>query len=155
MAGRNAAWRRVDTGTTAALGAAASVPDDDGVHLSRVWERAYGRDPDPGSAYDEALKAVEAAARTVVTPSDSTATLGKIIGEMRSDPTRWSCTFTEPTKEGQSPVEVVIAMLDVLMKNHTDRHPPIVAVTQKRAESAVHLALTLVQLFRSGAISKT
>jgi hypothetical protein len=41
------------------------VLDDDGAHLGRAWERAYGRDPDPGSAYAEAVKAVEAAARTV------------------------------------------------------------------------------------------
>jgi len=146
--------RRVDAGTTAALAAATSVLDDDGAHLVRAWERAYGRDPDPGGAYAEAVKAVEAAARTVVTPDDPTATLEKIIDELRRDSTKWSCVFTEPTKEGQSPDEVVIAMLDLLMRNRSDQQPPTVVITQERAESTVHLALTLVQLFRCGAISR-
>ena len=51
-------------------------------------------------------------------------------------------------------VDVLIGMLDMLRKNQTDRHAPVEPVTQPQAESAVQLALALVETFRSGAISR-
>jgi hypothetical protein len=147
--------RRVDAATSAAVEAIRSEGTDVALHLSVAWEQAFGRSPQPGKAYDEAVKAVEAVAIPVVLPNDPKATLGKVIGEMRNDPMRWSCTFTEPTADGQSPVDVLIAMLGVLWTNDSERHAPVVLpITQEKAESAVHLAMTLVQLFRSGAIAK-
>jgi len=146
--------RRVGPAASSAVMALRSVGGPEAAHMGTAWERAFGRSPDPGKAYEEALKAVEAVAIPVVLPNDATATLGKVIGALRANPSRWSCTVTESTAQGQAPLEVAIAMLDLLMKNHTDRHPPIVAITQAQADSAVHMALTLVQLFRSGAIAK-
>jgi hypothetical protein len=146
--------RRVDPATSATLETLRSQRGPETSHLDIAWERAFGRSPDPGKAYDEAVKAVESVAIPLVLTNDPLATLGKVIGEMRNDPTGWSCTFTEPTADGQSPVDVVIAMLGVLWKNDRERHAPVVPITQAQAESAVHLALTLVQLFRSSAISK-
>jgi hypothetical protein len=43
-------------------------------------------------------------------------------------------------------------MLDMLWKNETERHSPVTPITQEQAESAVHVALSLVQLFRSGVV---
>jgi hypothetical protein len=137
----------------AALTAATSVLDDDGAHLGRVGARVR-----PGSRSGRCLcrgsEGRRSRGQDRLTPDDRTATLEKIIDELRRDPTNWSCVFTEPTKEGQSSDEVVIAMLDVLMRNRSDQQPPTVVITQERAESTMHLALTLVQLFRSGAISR-
>jgi hypothetical protein len=145
--------RRVDPATTELLDTLVSEGTDAGMHLSEAWTKAFGEKPDPGDAYAEALKAVEAAAGPVVCPNDRMATLGKIIGELRANASKWSSTFTEPTKD-QTPVQVVTAMMDLLMKNHADRHPPVTPITQEQAETAVHLALTLVQMFRTGAITK-
>jgi hypothetical protein len=114
--------RRMDTTTSAVLDSLATEGADDARHLTEARKYVFGEKPQPDKAYDEAVKAVEAASIPVVLPKDSTATLGKVIRTMRDSPTKWSCTFSEPTAKGQSPVEVVIAMMDLLWKNDTDRH---------------------------------
>jgi hypothetical protein len=145
--------RRVDATTSAALDRLSSEGTPEAKHLAEARRRAFGQSPDPGKAYDEAVKAVEAVVVPVVLPNDPKATLGKAIGEMRNDPVRWSCTFTRPTSTGD-PIDTVIGMLDLLWKNETERHAPVTPITQEQAESAVHLALTLVQMFRTGAIAR-
>jgi hypothetical protein len=146
--------RRIDATSSAALSSLASDGTPDARHLAEARRWAFGQHPNPGKAYDEAVKAVEAVAIPTVLPNDPVATLGKAIGELRSDPTKWTCTFTRPTKDGMDPVEVVLAMLDMLWKNETERHAPVVPITQEQAETAVHVAIPLVQMFRSGAIRK-
>jgi hypothetical protein len=101
---------------------------------------------------------VEEATIPVVLPNDTSATLGKVIGELRAAPARWDCPFTRdpklPSGMRVTSIEAVIALLDLLWVNQTDRHAPVVPITQAHAESAVQLALALVGIFRSGAISK-
>jgi hypothetical protein len=93
-------------------------------------------------------------------------TLGKVISNMRSKPAKWRVVLTRPVRlsgGGQpptdlDPIDVVIGQLDLLWKNQTDRHAPgdpqpPVPITQSQAEASVHLALTLVHLFRSGAVA--
>ena len=114
--------------------------------------------PNPSRAYSEAVKAVEEAALPIVLPNDKSATLGKVIGELRATPSAWQCIFARDSKmthtTAVTPIEVVIGMLDLIWANQTDRHAPITPIVQEQAESAVQLALALVELFRSGAISK-
>jgi hypothetical protein len=147
--------RRIDATSSDALSSLASDGTPDARHLAEARRWAFGQHPNPGKAYDEAVKAVEAVAIPAVLPNDPIATLGKAIGELRNDPTKWTCTFTRSTKDGKDPVEVVIAMLDMLWRNETERHAPVVPITQDQAESAVHVAIPLVQMFRSGALKKT
>jgi hypothetical protein len=150
--------RRTDPAASVAMKRITSNQPRDSAHLSLAWEAAYGRDPQPSRAYSEAIKAVEQVAIPVVLPNDNLATLGKVIGALRAAPGGWDCTFTRDTKLPSgtpvSPIEVVIAMLDLLWVNQTDRHAPIKPITQSHAESAVQVALALVEIFRSGAISK-
>jgi hypothetical protein len=115
-------------------------------HMTSAWNYAFGRNPNPGHAYSEAIKAVEAAAIPVVSPKDTTATLGKVIGGMRASPRRWRCELADGS-HGASSIEIIIAMMDLLWVNQTDRHAPVQPVTQAQAETAIHLALTLVQFF--------
>lgn len=58
-------------------------------HLSAAWQKLVGRSPDPSAAYREAIRAVEAVAKPVVTPNDPSATLGKIIAAIRDKPEKW------------------------------------------------------------------
>jgi hypothetical protein len=122
--------------------------------LRTAYDKAYGRDPEPGAAYRHAVMAVEAAAIPVVSPNNSTATLGTVISDIRNKPANFSAVFTRdarrvgPSGDDLSPVEVVLAQLDLLWANHTDRHPPLTAITQEQAEWAVHMAALLVQMFR-------
>ncbi len=120
------------------------------IHLQSAWHHVYRRNPDPSKAYSEAIKAVEAAACRVVLPSDSLATLGKVIGTLRSTPQKWDMVIGE--------VDTVRMMMETIWKDQTDRHGtdrPTPPVTQPEAEAAVQFAVTLVQLFRTGAISST
>lgn len=132
--------------------------------LRIAYDKAYGPDPDPSDAYRHAVKAVEAAAIPIVSPNNAAATLGTVIGDIRQRPGKFSSVLVRPARkigpsgEDLEPVEVVLALMDQLWSNQTDRHSPsdtepTVPVTPKQAEWAVHTAGLLVQVFRSGWVS--
>jgi hypothetical protein len=144
--------RRVDETVTSATREAITTPGTAGDHLSKAWKEAYGRSPDPSAAYAEAVKAVEAAAKPVVTPNDDKATLGKMVPALRDRPDKRDAVLAaEPAFDK---VAVVSVMAEFLWQGHTDRHgtPDRVPVTQEQAEAAVHLAALLVQWFTAGSI---
>lgn len=145
--------RRVSQAVEASARAATVLPGS-GEHLSKAWSAAYGRQPNPSFAYSEAVKAVEVAARPVVTPTDAMATLGKMINALRDAPRKWDVILAGPPNFDR--VEVVRSMAALLCKGQTDRHGNAepVPVTQEQAEAAVHLAILLVQWFATGAIRR-
>ncbi len=117
-----------------------------GRHLQSAWHAVYGRSTDASAAYREAVRAVEAAAKPVVTPADPVATLGKMICALRDKPTKWT------TSVGS--VESVADMMGSLWTSQLDRHGTddesvALSVSPAQAEAAVHLAATLVHWFRS------
>ena len=118
-------------------------------HLRAAWHNVYGRNPDPSKAYSEAIRAVEAAAHLIVTPTDEKPTLGKMISAMRSKPEKWMTVIGE--------VKTVRKMMQTIWFSQTGRHgrgdePKPLEVSQLQAEAAVQLAVTLVQMFRTEAI---
>jgi hypothetical protein len=156
---------RLERRTIPAAGAAAraqtSLPGNASDHLGKAWSAAFGREPNASTAYSEAVKAVEAAAIPVVLPNDSLATLGKVVAQLRATPQKFSFVFVRDASPANgvtlSPLEVVIALVDLLWSNQTDRHAagdpqPAVPVTQAQAEQAVNVALTLVHAFRSSVV---
>lgn len=76
--------RRVPEGVQAAAVAAMATPGNAGSLLSEAWHAAFGINPDYEKAYSKAVKAVEAAAVPVVSPSHATATLGTVITQLRN-----------------------------------------------------------------------
>lgn len=78
--------RRTSEETAAAVHAVSEQASEPGKHLSAAWNHAYGRNPDPRSAYREAVMAVEAASIPIVSPNNAKATLGTVIGDLRSAP---------------------------------------------------------------------
>ena len=147
--------RRVPDVVVSAAQAAISGPDKAAEHLRLAWHAMYGRDPNPGEAYSEAVKAVEAAAIPTVCPNDTSATLGGIIGLMRSNPEDWEVVLTPRDRNG---VPRLVGMLELLWEAHR-RHgtpDPSVPVTMSpgEAEAAVHLAVTAVQWFATGAVRR-
>lgn len=153
--------RRISSEAAHALTRARDEVGSHGEHLSRAWAAAFSRDPNPSEAYAESVKAVEAAAIPVVTPNDQKATLGRIIGELRRNPAAWRTVYAEGSSLSTAtltPVETIIAVLDLLWKNQVDRHgspAPRKSITPSQAENAVHLALVLVRLFSTGALRRT
>jgi hypothetical protein len=118
-------------------------------HLVDAWNRSTSRDPDPSGAYREAVRAVEAAAKPVVLPSNDRATLGTMIAAMRDKPEKWHTTMGS--------VDDVRRQMEILWTSQLDRHGtddeavPL-QVTQEQAEMAVHLSLLLTRMFVRGDI---
>jgi hypothetical protein len=121
-------------------------------HLDSAWIACYGRSSNPGLAYSESIKAVEAAAAPIVSPRDLKATLGKMIaGELTPNAALWRFTIVPHT------MDPVISAMATLWDGQTDRHAgnrPTVPITQEAAQAAVLLAATLVHWFATGAISR-
>jgi hypothetical protein len=149
---------RVDATVTAAAERVMTDAGRAGEYLQQAWSKIYGRHPDPGAGYGQSVNAVEAAARPVVSPNDAVATLGKMIGQMRQNPQAW--TIEVPAPPAFDRAQVLLGMLDLLWKGHADRHARLgpdepISVSQSEAEAALHLAVTLVHWFNSGAVRRT
>lgn len=148
--------RRVDETTTAAIKSAAPAGTRPAHHLSSAWSKVYGQHPDPSAGYSQAVKAVEAAAHLVISPNNEKATLGTMIRDMRAAPHKWATTL-QPSSGGNGTVQIT-EMMQLLWSAQLDRHgssstaAPL-AVSLAEAAAALHVAASLVYLFRSGAIS--
>lgn len=124
-------------------------------HLAHAWSAAYGRNPNPQYAYDQSVKAVEAVAGPVVSPSNRKATLGTIIRDLRAKPEKWTLGLNHPDKAQQ--VRTVADMMDLLWKGQ-HRHgssddSAAVSNTGDEATRALQLAMTLVEWFRTGLVT--
>lgn len=120
-------------------------------HLRIAWSKIMGRDPDPTGAYREAVRAVEVAAKPVVSPNDSIPTLGKMIQALDDKPEKWETVL-------HGGVSSVTALARDLWKGQFDRHGsddedvPI-SVSMAEADAAFYLALTLSRLFLGSGFS--
>lgn len=139
--------RRVEEFAETAAKATIARPGNAGKHLQAAWHRVYGRDPDSSAAYREAVRAVEAAAKPVVTPNDSIATLGKMIRAIRDKPTKWTTELGSVSTVAEMMGELWTSQLD---RHGTDDETVPLSVSASQAEAAVHLAVTLVHWFQSG-----
>jgi len=135
----------VQAGTEAVIASSASA----GSLLGQAWSALYGRNPDPEEAYEKAIKAVEEAGASIVSPNNSRATLGTMIADMRNQ-VDWKL----PLDSAQA--AVTLPMAEALWQGQQSRHggngyrPP----TLEEAESAVLLAVPLVQWFTSGVLQR-
>ena len=124
----------------------ATQPGRQAEHLRIAWAKCFGLHPDLNEACTEAVKAIEVAAKPVVTPDDPLATLGKMIGAIRLKPEKWE---TDSAFDGS--VQTVLAMMDMVWKGqlrHGDEDAPLEA-SQEAAEMTVQTAVLLVSWFRS------
>jgi len=99
------------------------------------------------------VRAVESAARPVVTPNDLKATLGTLLGQLKAQGHLYVTTGRSDANGG---VGAVIAMMEMLWQQQTDRHGanPTVPATQERTEFLVPIAAALVHAFTSGAVRR-
>lgn len=124
-----------------------------GEHLTAAWNCAYGRTLDPVKAYSEAIKAVEAAAAPIVSPTNAKATLGTMIRDVKAKPSKWTFAISA---QGDDGVLAVLRMMAALWDGQTSRHggnAPTQPETPESARAAVHLAATLVQFFIGGGVT--
>ncbi|MCR6494059.1 hypothetical protein [Cellulomonas sp. P24] len=155
-AGKVALVRRIPEGVQDAAEMVMDRAGHAGERLAQAWEATFGVSPDPSKAYGLAVKSVEDAAAPVVTPADVNATLGKIISTVR-DQGSWSLPMTREQSSFPSG-STLVAMMQTLWTGQSDRHggeqDRIVPITQEAAESAVLLAVPLVQWFGSGLVAR-
>ncbi|MWV57429.1 hypothetical protein [Rathayibacter sp. VKM Ac-2754] len=147
--------KRVPEGVRRAADAAMSSAGHAGPLLSESWSSAFGVNPDYERAYSKAVKAVEAASIPVVMPTNRTATLGTVVGQMRADGD-WGLELSREHPADTS-TRTVLAMAQTLWTGQNDRHagqPGFTRSTRAEAEAAVLLAVPLVQWFTSGAIAR-
>ena len=120
-----------------------------GEHLRNAWSKAFATDCDPNSACDEAVKAIEIAAKQTVSSRNTRATLGTMISNMRDAPTKWT---TDSASEND--VTTMISMMEMIWKGHYrhgDESQPI-EVSPEGAQMVVQQASLLVHWFQSGRI---
>lgn len=129
--------------------------DDAADHLDTAWAAAYGPNPDPDKAYDEAVLAVETLACPLVCPNNPRRTLGTVIRDLRNQTTQWELTIGDAMGQPAGPGRLV-EMLALLWEGQS-RHagaPNSRQQTQAEAEAAVHLAATLVQWLTTGVLHR-
>ena len=120
-------------------------------HLRIAWSNIAGRQPDADKACWEATKAVEVAARRVITPRDDTTHLSKMLGEMKANPDRWEIVLTPDES-----IERIMGMMRIVLQEghrHGDENKPI-GVTPEAAEIVVQTAVVLVHWFESGFVRR-
>jgi hypothetical protein len=109
-----------------------------------------GRNGDPSDAWDHAIKAMEDVLVPVVLPNQQNATLGSVLGHLRSQGNLWKMVL--PGKDQSHDVAPLVGMLDVIWPN-VDRHPGVPTTrspTTEEARAVVTLAATIVQWHRDG-----
>ncbi|MGF9660644.1 hypothetical protein AAIH25_02100 [Arthrobacter crystallopoietes] len=155
-AGRPGLVQRVPEGVQAAADHVMSSAGHAGARLAEAWGTAFGTNPNPSLAYSLAVKAVEDAAIPVISPKDATATLGKLIGQVRAVGD-WGLPLQREDQQATSS-STVLALMRMLWAGQADRHgghhDPDLVITQEAAEVAVMTAATLVQWFTSGAVAR-
>lgn len=148
--GTNYLARRISPVVAELVQRAAAADDRAGHHLRDSWRLVYGRETEPSGAFREAIRAVEAVACPVVCPNNDKATLGTVIADLRSGPSKFALVL-EPN-DGSSAIERARHMCELLWKSQLDRHgtgdpeAPL-NVSLEEAETALHLAATLVHWF--------
>ncbi|WP_138443428.1 hypothetical protein [Sinomonas susongensis] len=155
-AGKPALVRRVPEAVQDAADRTIASSRHAGKRLAEAWSATFGMRPDPSQAYALAVKAVEDAAIPVVCPTARNATLGKVIIQMR-DQRNWSLPMQRDDPEVTSGA-ALLGMMKMLWAGHADRHGGHEAqrldITHEEAEAAVMAAVTLVQWFTSGAVTR-
>lgn len=138
-----------------------------GVHLREAWNAAFSVTPNPSYAYDQVIKAVEAAAAGKIGVDKDMATLGSRLGDFIASESSYRSVLQgqgssapgAASKWDTSGVTIGRLMLQLLWTSQDDRHGdpdpsrPI-SVSQAEAEAAVHLGVLLVQWLGSGALRK-
>ncbi|SMH30679.1 hypothetical protein SAMN06295885_0463 [Rathayibacter oskolensis] len=153
--GRRGLVRRVPEGVQRAAEEAMSAPGHAGPLLAEAWGSTFGVGPDYERAYSKSVKAVEAASIPVVMPTNRSAGLQNVIGQMRADGD-WGLAMSREHSLNTS-AATVLAMMQVLWTGQNDRHagqPGYSPSTAADGEAAVLLAVPLVQWFTSGAIAR-
>jgi hypothetical protein len=158
--GKNCLVRRVQEEAAAAARQLIEGGSRAGRYLAEAWQHMYGRNPHPGSAYREAVRAVEAASSPVVIPDSPKPTLGTVIKALKDAPPGKFVTVFSDNEPVVDPMTAIQGLMGLIWTNQLDRHGTADAdvplhVSPEQAEAALHAAVTLVQWFEGGVVRPT
>jgi len=124
-------------------------------HLNAALNAAYAIEPNPGSAYKSAIKAIEAACLPKVLPNDLGGRLGKVLAHLRQGG-QLDLTLARNDEGAPDTSATLMALLLAISVGQTDRHvgPKHAPVTLGQARTVVLLAVSLVSLFEADLIVK-
>lgn len=148
--------QRVDRTAEQAFDNAVELAGQASELLKKAWVATFKRDPDPSSAYRDAVFAVESVACQMFIPADHRPTLGKAISHLQNTLSTWTVATLDDQQ--QASAETLLAMLRTVWQNH-ERHvgqggaAPDLA-NQQEAEAVLFLAVTIVQWFERGLVRK-
>lgn len=146
--------KRVSVAAKSAMESATASSDTFSKEIQEAWDQAFGRTPDPSDAWDHAIKAVEEVLIPIVLPKIPKPNLGGVAGELEASSTKWRLELTSSGKNNA--VDTLSNMLRLIWPN-PDRHGGGQArrtPSQREAESAVHLAISIIEMCRNGRLSK-
>lgn len=147
---------RVDPTVQASADRAGSVPTPTaGTLLRQAWSQAYSRDTDPDGAYRDAVRAVEVAISTVVSPTNDRQTLGTAIRDLRSGAHNYELVLLD--KPGAGTVDPLVGLLERLWEGQKSRHGAghgARSSTLHEARAAVQIAVLAVQWLTDGALRR-
>lgn len=123
--------------------------------LKNAWSNAFGRNPNASNAYSNSIKAIEAAAWPTITPKDNKATLGTMLGEIRSNIGKWKTATTD--KSLNQGITAIKDVMQLIWDGQTDRHGTAhpVAPSQEAAEQAVLCAVVVCNFFNRNIVTRS
>ncbi|WP_284748185.1 hypothetical protein [Amycolatopsis sp. RTGN1] len=124
--------------------------------LAQAWYHAYRPDPDPTTAYREAVRAVEEVACPLVLPNNHKATLGTVIAHLRDAVAKWETVLfgTGAAPGGPEPVQELMSRLWTGQVSRHGGSKNSCDQDQAEAEAAVHAAVLLVQWLSTDVLSR-
>lgn len=143
---------RVDPVTSSLIDELLQSSDRAANLMSQAWSKLYSRSPDPTGAVLNAVKALEAIAAPIVTPSDNAPTLGKIADCLRVKPEKWS-GVVDDARLVQRIADDLKFIWDNQKKSRHGHPNNEIEVSRKMAEVLLQMALCNLELLRRGAIS--
>lgn len=127
-----------------------------GALLQSAWNDVYSLSPKPSDAYVKAVKAVEQVTIRKVVPNQANANLGHVAGKLEADGD-WYLPFLVEA-EGSPSSRIVSDLIRLLWHGQHDRHAGgyqgPTTVSQEEAETAVSIAVILVQWFSEDRVQK-
>lgn len=144
--------RRVSDAQRDQFRAVASADDLASEHLRSAWIHQYGVSPDPAQASWEAVKALEVLSAPLITPNNSKATLGSVVGQLRN--------LMPSYPDERSLPSIVLAIMDVIATVHGPHRHGVNEAAPSQAqplaledsELILNLAIAGVVAFRNGSM---
>ena len=127
-----------------------------GDHFRNAWLAFFGRTSDISKSYSQCIKALETLLIPIVSPNNTLATLGTVIGEIRGGTKFIKNGF--PATYQLEAKEMLLSTLQLIWKNQADRHGTAsgaISIDETIAQFCVISTLAILTWFENGTFDKS